>query len=111
MGIPYQVLIFGQIYDVVRNPATVSEAGNVIGLFDYDARRIYISNDVAIDAQLESFYHEVVHAILSHSGLTNLLDEKMEEAVCSALATGLLRFVSDNDQLPRSVTRNGKVEE
>lgn len=52
------------------------------GCFEGDV--IYISTSVPQHRAKRVLCHEVTHAILSITGLTNLFEDKQEEAVCDA---------------------------
>lgn len=56
------------------------------GIFDPENLSIKIHDTVYYDRTL---LHEVCHAVFYLTGLTSLLTEEMEEALCTALENGL----------------------
>lgn len=81
--------ILGQEYSVsIVNYCDLSDEDETVhGLIDFDAKRIYIDS-LAIDEK-KSLLHEVIHGILFESGLSNLLESSLEEAIVVALENGL----------------------
>lgn len=57
----------------------------VFGAFLPGHRTIYINKSLEPEQIGRTLVHEIVHAHLSLCGLSALLDDKMEEAVCVAL--------------------------
>lgn len=53
------------------------------GLYYHDARKIVINPTK--EEPLASLLHESIHAVLTISGLAEVLDDKLEEAVCRAV--------------------------
>jgi len=95
MGLPSSVKVLGATYTVHQQPANTDES-NVSGLFDYNRRTIYVDGTLSAEVQTEVFYHELIHALLAHTGLEELLDDKTQEALCTGLGTGLARFAEEN---------------
>lgn len=63
----------------------ISEDEDTLGFFDGDA--IYVLKTLHPEKQKRVITHEIVHAILSISGLSNLLEDSLEEAICDAMET------------------------
>lgn len=67
--------------DLVKMTATE----DCTGFFKDD--RIYLANSLQEDQRKRVLIHELCHAVFSISGLTNLLEDELEEAICDALET------------------------
>jgi len=78
------------------------ETGRRMGDYDESTRLIRVARDAEPHYRALVFYHEVVHVALQDSGLHNLLKPKMQEAICDAVATALLRMLHDDRQDPDS---------
>jgi len=52
-------------------------------------RKIVLPNDVEKDVFSELYYHEICHMVLGISGLAEILDEKVEEAICSVMGVAM----------------------
>lgn len=61
------------------------DANEAVGYFDVHKRQMYVHTDLMPDERRRVFWHELVHLILNDCGLVDLLDEKMEEALCNGL--------------------------
>lgn len=57
-------------------------------------RTIYINKSLEPDQARKTLIHEIIHAHMSISGLTSILDDKVEEAVCTALESLYHLFIS-----------------
>lgn len=77
MGIRYKVILSDKM------PA--SDWGET----DTEARWIKINSTKPKKTHASTFLHEIVHGILGASGLTYLLDDKLEESICVAVEHGL----------------------
>jgi Zn-dependent peptidase ImmA (M78 family) len=64
---------------------TRADEHEVYGAFLPGHRTIYINKSLEPEQIGRTLIHEVVHAHLSICGLSSLLEENMEEAVCVAL--------------------------
>lgn len=49
----------------------------------FDGSTIFIKQSLTKDEKARVFLHEVMHALLGITGLTYLLEDKMEEALCN----------------------------
>lgn len=64
-----------------------------MGEYDPLTREISIKRDLRPPILFATLYHEFVHVWLADSGLTNGLgDGQLEEALCDAIATGMMRW-------------------
>jgi len=61
----------------------LTSSQGALGYFDGDM--IYILQSMPEDKQERVLRHEKAHAILSITGLTNLLEDNLEEAICDAM--------------------------
>lgn len=61
----------------------ITNDSNSIGYFD--GKSIYLLNTLEGETKNRVLTHEVVHAILNISGLSNLLEDNLEEAICDAM--------------------------
>jgi hypothetical protein len=66
---------------------------NLLGRFGRDDRVIGISKSLPLDVQWHTLLHEVMEAAMWDSGVNQILQEDVKEAVCDAAATGFLRFM------------------
>jgi hypothetical protein len=62
---------------------------NALGMFTYRPRDIKIDNTGVPAIQWATFWHEVTHVALFDSGVSNCLNNELEEAVCDAVGTYL----------------------
>lgn len=53
------------------------------GLFKGDS--IYLATSLTGEQRKRVLIHELTHAVLAISGLTNLIEDKLEEAICDAM--------------------------
>lgn len=65
-----------------RELAQMTNDTDVLGLFYKDV--IYLSTSLTQEQARRILFHEIAHAFLNISGLTNVLKHKHEEAICSA---------------------------
>jgi Zn-dependent peptidase ImmA (M78 family) len=72
----------------------------------FDGNTVYISSSVSQEHARRVLLHEISHVILAITGLTNLLGEGHEEAICDAFESylqlfrtpALVSFLSQNDE-------------
>lgn len=62
---------------------------HINGLCDPDSRTISLSSEMTRELRDEVLLHEVVHGIFFETGLCELLQSKIEEALCVALSKHL----------------------
>lgn len=65
-----------------RELQQLGDEADLLGLF-YNGT-IYLSSSLTQEQARRVLFHEVAHAILNVSGITNLLKPHQEEAICSA---------------------------
>ncbi len=78
------------IIELVENLGDTKDE-TVMGHFDMLTRTIRIKKKMARERQHFTLFHEKVHLWLADSGLQNGLNGDMEEAICDAVASGLMR--------------------
>ena len=80
--------LLGCEYQIIpREPGTLFLDGEkVLGHIDCNEKIIEVEDGPRRE---ESTMHEGVHGILDQSGLSELLDERLEEAICVAVSHGL----------------------
>lgn len=84
---PLSVSIMGMDFQI-RHPKKVDD-GNAHGQTKGDEHQIELCADLKEDAFERVLLHETMHGILYVSGITEILDERTEEAVVLALEHGL----------------------
>lgn len=82
-------LILGRIIPIKvlskRSLELLAEDKDAQGYWDGDA--IYILDGLSEAKTKRIITHEIAHAVLAISGLSNLLDNNLEEAICDAFET------------------------
>lgn len=66
-----------------------------VGLYDGNAETIYLSSSITHEHSRRVLLHELTHAVLNITGLSMLLEDKQEEAVCTAFEGFLESFRSE----------------
>lgn len=61
----------------------ISGTENSLGLYMDDT--IYLASSLQDEARRRVLLHEATHAVLTISGLTNLIEDNLEEAICDAV--------------------------
>lgn len=61
------------------------------GMFDLANRTIEIATAAAKRHQWRTLYHELCHAALDDSGISQGMTDSMQETLCEALATARMR--------------------
>ena len=61
------------------------------GLWDAGARTIWVAYGLTREQQWRVYYHELMHATLSDSGLENVFPEQGVETLCDAVATARIQ--------------------
>lgn len=87
-----RVNVLGTEFDVVVEPLGDKTAGESI----VHERRIRVDAGMMRSVQVETFYHELMHVMLRHTGLDALLSEQEEEAFAQGLGVALAFVVSAN---------------
>lgn len=98
--------ICGRKYDVRRGDIP----GN-FGLCDSNKATITIAEDLELHTDIPPetiILHEVIHAVLYETGLTNTVKDRIEEAIVHGLALGLSRVgYILNRPLPVELSNSG----
>jgi hypothetical protein len=74
---------------VLQGPETdklLNRTGNC-GSFHMDSREIRVSRKMPECLQVQTLGHEIFHVVLEDSGMKNMLDEKLQEALADAFGT------------------------
>ena len=93
--IPTSVNILGSVW-LVRKVNDLPDMGSANPV----NRTISLDDSLAPSVMVETFYHELVHAILMHTGHQEHFDEKQNEALAQGLGM-TLAFVVAANELPR----------
>lgn len=83
----------GPVTIKLRNSRMLAEdkEREVWGTWDESRREIELDTRGSMPHQWRVFFHELTHAMLSDSGLENLLTDQVVEAICDANATARMR--------------------
>lgn len=74
--LPSKILVGGMEFKIILKDI------EDFGIMDFDARVIYIRESLTREEQLDTLLHEVHHAALGISGLSNIInDDNTEEAL------------------------------
>lgn len=83
---PKYLTIGGQRIKVIVKRDLKTDGGEMAyGLYCYGDRTIELNSENDINQQLPTLLHEAVHAALKIGGVGELLDPKLEEAICVAV--------------------------
>jgi hypothetical protein len=85
---PNEVAILGRRCPIMWDATLKADPGEEVPWGEYDRHECRISIDkkvTDVEYRLRTLVHEMVHAGLDVSGLTEILDEKIEEALCIAM--------------------------
>ena len=92
--IPSVVRVAGLDFEVLLDPIKCAD-NKVCGMTSNKTQQIWLDPTMKVDMIRVTFLHEVMHAICYQYGITNLIDEKMEEMVVNALSNGVFDIVRD----------------
>lgn len=84
-GGPIKVRLVDAIEPDAGKP--VGDNSKTFGMWEGNKRLIRIVNNESIAFQWSCLYHEMVHAALYDSGLTNLMSDENEESIADAIST------------------------
>lgn len=84
--LPDGVTLLGVHFDVVVEPLEEGLCGDT----SVYQRMIRVDSLMSREVQWETLHHEVAHAILRLTGISELLGEELEESVAQSLGLGLL---------------------
>ena len=85
--LPRRVQCVGGSVAVRRRAGLRTGKREAWGLWDAENRTIWVAVQIPRELQWRVFYHELMHACLSDSGLENVLPEDGVEALCDAVAS------------------------
>jgi len=78
--------------DDLDGPNPTPEDAGTMGQYDPLERVISIRRKMSRRQAWHTAYHEFVHLWLHESGISNGLNHDLEEAICDAVSTGLMRY-------------------
>lgn len=92
--LPKTIKILGRNFEINYKPNLKEEDGNYLygETFGRDLR-IDINSSISLQMQKDTLFHEAIHAALEVSGLTGLLDDKLEEAIVTCLEHAFAHIV------------------
>jgi len=61
------------------------------GTYSASKRQIELDPSIVEAHRIHTYFHELAHAALMDSGVSHLLSDRVEEAVCDAIATARVR--------------------
>lgn len=95
MRVPEKLKVGAMEY-VVREVDRLEEStGSLSGKIDYLKQEIEIMRHASVDSKIQTFLHEMIHAIFHHTAADRDTCEPNERDVDS-LATALMMVVKDN---------------
>ena len=98
-GIPASIQIGCYQYQVIETAKPLVLNGKECGgTINYREQIIEISNQMGPQAMEQTFWHEVVHAIVHYRNVS--LKEASEETIVDEIATGLYGLMKTNGLLP-----------
>lgn len=80
----------------LKESSGIDEGEQVFGWWSEADRTIYILSSLDDELQLETLCHEICHTILGFSGLSEILEPELEEAVCRAMEAMVSLFRDKN---------------
>ncbi len=89
--IPTEVESPGGTVRIEIGEAPVVEGAACDGLWDSGRQVISLDGNVSPRHQWRTYYHELTHVALTDAGLDEIIDPKLHEAICQAVATARLR--------------------
>lgn len=98
MGKIDKIKIGGIIFTVVRVHDLKHSSDNrrLDGNIVYGESKIYLDDDLNGQAETQTIWHEVVHGILVHAGMTEVAGK---EELIEAISYGIMMVLYDNPQL------------
>lgn len=94
--IPTEINLLGTTFRVQVCPMDKTDAG----VTETCARLIQINEEMPADVQVETFYHELVHAILDHTGVGSGFTPEQNEQLAQCIGMSLTYLMAAN-QLPK----------
>lgn len=89
---PHKISLMGKVFDIyplsygdLQAQWSEGPQDPIHGYFDEMSSSIYINSNLKQSIYERVLLHELTHAILSTSGISNLLSSKLEEGICDAM--------------------------
>ena len=89
--LPRSVMGLGGPIAIVRSRRIVEVGDECWGLWDREKRRISILASIPREHQWRTYFHELGHAALTDSGVEELVDDKVHEALVVAIASARMQ--------------------
>ncbi len=84
------ITILGNPYDVIYQKGLTDVGDNTVhGVINFTDRKVLVNLDSPPFIQRETVLHEVIHGILHHSGLVEIIESETDEAIVRAITSGL----------------------
>ncbi len=100
--LPAEIKVASHMYKVsLKDREWYHESGKR-GECDKNETKIWISEGMTVSRTVETFIHEILHAVYYEYGIQ---DEDEEERIVTALATGFSQVIKDNPELLKYLTR------
>lgn len=80
-----EFVIYPTSYDCLQKKWSDGPNDPVHGYFDEMQSAIYVNSDLKLEMYERVLTHEITHAVLSISGLSELLKSNLEEAICTSM--------------------------
>jgi Zn-dependent peptidase ImmA (M78 family) len=94
---PRTVKVFGEKFKIkYLHPDDCDDLDGAHGIMCLNEREIVINNTLPLDQMRRTLIHEIAHAILGVSGISEKLNPAVEEAICVALEAGVSAFKVSN---------------
>ena len=94
----------GDVAVKVVSPAAIMKYADpgeeLFGCYVQEERTIYLRSTIHGEPRWRVLWHELMHVGLEDSGLRNGLEHQLEEAICDALTSLVMRVVYDKPSNP-----------
>lgn len=80
--------------------------GEIFGHILYKEHKIIISCELCESERQATLLHEIVHAVFFHTGLTEILSGKMNEAIACAIGYQFPKIIEQFSS-PQETSKNG----
>lgn len=99
--LPSHIVLLPHTIELCTDAQTVNNcfSDGVRGDCDPERLRMRINTAYPHSVQASTVFHELVHLMIAHSGVKDMLDHDAEERICNSLAPMLVNFVRDNHVL------------
>lgn len=93
-----KVKVGGITYNVsIKDIVEINQDRNYFGRCDFMNSEIQVLNTPNKERQEQVFVHELAHAIMYESGITNEMDSEQEEELTNRIGLVLHQVLKDND--------------